>query len=170
VLRQLDLRGADCMTVEDAEMDCAQRSLQAFPPSFRRAHTPGDTDVPIDIGRRLLPLRKWLRLASVNHVRDGTAVGKLEGDLLTVQGYYNVCHDAVTRQDLSRGFFFDQDPASLRKVMPVASGGIHAGPDAPVARLAGFTAQSFPAAEIRLEHACRRPSGCLGIACSPLLK
>ena len=46
---------------------------------------------------------------------------------MTVQGYYNVCHDAVTKQDLSRGIFFDQNWADLRKVMPVASGGIHAG-------------------------------------------
>jgi len=46
---------------------------------------------------------------------------------MTVQGYYSVCRDAVTRQDLPRGLFFDQDWADLRKVMPVASGGIHAG-------------------------------------------
>ncbi|MGT2490690.1 RuBisCO large subunit C-terminal-like domain-containing protein [Cupriavidus basilensis] len=54
-------------------------------------------------------------------------MGKLEGDPLTVQGYYNVCRDAYTKTDLTRGLFFDQDWASLRKVMPVASGGIHAG-------------------------------------------
>src|SRR5229473_3465472 len=46
---------------------------------------------------------------------------------MTVQGYYNVCRDSYTRQDLPRGLFFDQDWADLRKVMPVASGGIHAG-------------------------------------------
>ena len=72
-------------------------------------------------------IAKWLRLAGVDHLHAGTAVGKLEGDPMTVQGYYNVCHDAVTKQDLSRGIFFDQDWADLRKVMPVASGGIHAG-------------------------------------------
>ncbi len=44
-----------------------------------------------------------------------------------MQGFYNVCRDTVTRQDLQRGLFFDQDWADLRKVMPVASGGIHAG-------------------------------------------
>ena len=33
----------------------------------------------------------------------------------------------MTRADLQRGLFFDQDWADLRKVMPVASGGIHAG-------------------------------------------
>ena len=72
-------------------------------------------------------IAKWLRLAGVDHLHAGTAVGKLEGDPMTVQGYYNVCRDAVTKQDLSRGIFFDQDWADLRKVMPVASGGIHAG-------------------------------------------
>ena len=72
-------------------------------------------------------IAKWLRLAGVDHLHAGTAVGKLEGDPMTVQGYYNVCRDAYTRQDLQRGLFFDQDWADLRKVMPVASGGIHAG-------------------------------------------
>src|SRR5437588_276048 len=72
-------------------------------------------------------IAKWLRLAGVDHLHAGTAVGKLEGDPLTVQGYYNVCRDSFTRQDLPRGTFFDQDWCDLRKVMPVASGGIHAG-------------------------------------------
>ena len=72
-------------------------------------------------------IAKWLRLAGVDHLHCGTAVGKLEGDPLTVQGFYNVCRDAYTKQDLSRGLFFDQDWADLRKVLPVASGGIHAG-------------------------------------------
>jgi ribulose-bisphosphate carboxylase large chain len=72
-------------------------------------------------------IAKWLRLAGVDHLHAGTAVGKLEGDPMTVQGFYNVCRDACTRRDLQRGLFFDQDWADLRKVMPVASGGIHAG-------------------------------------------
>src|SRR6266705_2748930 len=72
-------------------------------------------------------IAKWLRLAGVDHLHAGTAVGKLEGDPLTVQGFYNVCRDAYTHTDLQRGIFFDQDWADLRKVMPVASGGIHAG-------------------------------------------
>ena len=54
-------------------------------------------------------IAKWLRLAGVDHLHAGTAVGKLEGDPLTVQGYYNVCRDSYTRQDLPRGIFFDQD-------------------------------------------------------------
>jgi ribulose-bisphosphate carboxylase large chain len=72
-------------------------------------------------------IAKWLRLCGVDHLHAGTAVGKLEGDPMTVQGYYNVCRDSRTRADLQRGIFFDQDWGGLRKVMPVASGGIHAG-------------------------------------------
>ena len=72
-------------------------------------------------------IAKWMRLAGVDHIHAGTAVGKLEGDPLTVQGFYNVCREPYNRQDLARGLFFDQDWADLRKVMPVASGGIHAG-------------------------------------------
>ncbi|MFM2035983.1 MAG: ribulose-bisphosphate carboxylase large subunit [Pseudomonadota bacterium] len=72
-------------------------------------------------------IAKWLRLAGCDHLHTGTAVGKLEGDPLTVQGYYNVCRDSYTRTDLSRGLFFDMDWADTKKVMPVASGGIHAG-------------------------------------------
>jgi ribulose-bisphosphate carboxylase large chain len=72
-------------------------------------------------------IAKWLRMAGVDHLHAGTAVGKLEGDPATVQGFYNVCRDTFTRADLSRGLFVDQPWASLRRVMPVASGGIHAG-------------------------------------------
>ncbi|MGC3987522.1 MAG: ribulose-bisphosphate carboxylase large subunit [Pseudorhodoferax sp.] len=72
-------------------------------------------------------IAKWLRLAGVDHMHTGTAVGKLEGDPLTVQGVYNVCRDSYTRVDLPRGLFFDMDWCDMKKVMPVASGGIHAG-------------------------------------------
>jgi len=72
-------------------------------------------------------IAKWLRLAGVDHLHAGTAVGKLEGDPMTVQGYYNVLRETQNEVDLQRGIFFDQDWADLRKVMPVASGGIHAG-------------------------------------------
>jgi len=72
-------------------------------------------------------IAKWLRLAGVDHLHAGTAVGKLEGDPLTVQGYYHVCRDRYTKTDLARGLFFDMDWCDLKKVMPVASGGIHAG-------------------------------------------
>ncbi len=72
-------------------------------------------------------IAKWCRLAGVDHLHCGTAVGKLEGDPLTVQGYYNVCRESHNEVDLPRGIFFEQDWADLNKVMPVASGGIHAG-------------------------------------------
>ena len=72
-------------------------------------------------------MAKWLRLAGCDHMHAGTAVGKLEGDPKTVQGFYNVCRESYNKQDLERGLFYDQDWADLNKVMPVASGGIHAG-------------------------------------------
>ncbi len=72
-------------------------------------------------------IAKWLRLAGVDHLHTGTAVGKLEGDPMTVQGFYNVCREAKNEVDLQRGLFFEQDWCDIRKVMPVASGGIHAG-------------------------------------------
>src|ERR1700747_3317358 len=71
-------------------------------------------------------IAKWLRLAGVDHLHAGPRVGKLEGDPMTVQGFYNVCREPKLAIDLPRGIFFDQDWAGLRKVMPVASGGIHA--------------------------------------------
>ncbi|MDE1922114.1 MAG: form I ribulose bisphosphate carboxylase large subunit [Gammaproteobacteria bacterium] len=72
-------------------------------------------------------IAKWMRMAGVDHIHAGTVVGKLEGDPNVIQGIYSVCRDAVTRKNLQQGLFFDQDWAGLRKVMPVASGGIHAG-------------------------------------------
>jgi ribulose-bisphosphate carboxylase large chain len=72
-------------------------------------------------------IAKWMRMAGVDHIHAGTIVGKLEGDPNVVQGIYATCRDSVTKQNLQQGIFFDQDWASLRKIMPVASGGIHAG-------------------------------------------
>jgi ribulose-bisphosphate carboxylase large chain len=72
-------------------------------------------------------IAKWMRMAGVDHLHAGTAVGKLEGDPPTVQGYYDVCRETASKANLARGLHFDQDWAGLRKVMPVASGGIHAG-------------------------------------------
>src|SRR5580692_3451604 len=72
-------------------------------------------------------IAKWMRLAGVDHIHAGTVVGKLEGDPLTVRGYYDVCREDFNPMRLEHGIFFDQHWASLRKVMPVASGGIHAG-------------------------------------------
>jgi ribulose-bisphosphate carboxylase large chain len=72
-------------------------------------------------------ISKWMRLAGVDHIHAGTVVGKLEGDPNSVQGFYNVLREDRNALDLQRGIFFDQDWAGLHGVMPVASGGIHAG-------------------------------------------
>jgi ribulose-bisphosphate carboxylase large chain len=70
---------------------------------------------------------KWMRMAGVDHIHAGTVVGKLEGDPLMIKGFYDTLRESRTPASLEHGLFFDQDWASLRKVMPVASGGIHAG-------------------------------------------
>ncbi|MGA7869956.1 MAG: ribulose-bisphosphate carboxylase large subunit [Candidatus Binatus sp.] len=70
---------------------------------------------------------KWMRMAGVDHIHAGTVVGKLEGDPQMIKGYYDTLRENRTPASLETGLFFDQDWASLRKVMPVASGGIHAG-------------------------------------------
>jgi ribulose-bisphosphate carboxylase large chain len=72
-------------------------------------------------------IAKWMRMAGVDHIHAGTVVGKLEGDPNVIKGIYSVCRDSFTKKNLEQGVFFDQDWASLRKMMPVASGGIHAG-------------------------------------------
>ncbi len=72
-------------------------------------------------------ISKWMRMAGVDHIHAGTVVGKLEGDPNVVRGIYDTLREPFTPTNLQHGLFFDQDWASLRKVMPVASGGIHAG-------------------------------------------
>ena len=70
---------------------------------------------------------KWMRMSGVDHIHAGTVVGKLEGDPLMIKGFYNTLLDFKTGVDLPQGLFFAQDWASLRKCVPVASGGIHCG-------------------------------------------
>mmetsp|Transcript_7950 Transcript_7950/g.27060 ORF Transcript_7950/g.27060 Transcript_7950/m.27060 type:complete len:488 (+) Transcript_7950:54-1517(+) len=70
---------------------------------------------------------KWMRMCGVDHIHAGTVVGKLEGDPAMVKGFYNSLLLPVMEVDLARGIFFDMDWASLRKCLPVASGGIHCG-------------------------------------------
>jgi len=70
---------------------------------------------------------KWMRMAGVDHIHAGTVVGKLEGDPLMVKGFYHTLLDVKTYVNLPQGLFFAQDWASLRKCLPVASGGIHCG-------------------------------------------
>jgi ribulose-bisphosphate carboxylase large chain len=72
-------------------------------------------------------IAKWMRLAGVDHIHAGTVVGKLEGDPNTTRGYYDICREEKNPMQLEHGVFFDQEWASLNKMMPVASGGIHAG-------------------------------------------
>jgi ribulose-bisphosphate carboxylase large chain len=72
-------------------------------------------------------IAKWMRLAGVDHIHAGTVVGKLEGDPATTRGYYDICRQDFNPMKLEHGVFFDQPWASLNQMMPVASGGIHAG-------------------------------------------
>jgi len=72
-------------------------------------------------------IAKWCRLLGVDHIHAGTVVGKLEGDPSTTRGYYDTCRLAHVDADPARGLYFDQDWGSMPGVMPVASGGIHAG-------------------------------------------
>ena len=70
---------------------------------------------------------KWMRMSGVDHIHAGTVVGKLEGDPLMIKGFYNTLLDFKSDINLPCGMFFAQDWASLRKCVPVASGGIHCG-------------------------------------------
>jgi ribulose-bisphosphate carboxylase large chain len=70
---------------------------------------------------------KWMRMAGVDHIHAGTVVGKLEGDPIITRGFYKTLLLPKLERNLQEGLFFDMEWASLRKLMPVASGGIHAG-------------------------------------------
>jgi ribulose-bisphosphate carboxylase large chain len=72
-------------------------------------------------------IAKWCRLIGVDHIHAGTVVGKLEGDPNMIRGYYDTLRGNSVPADPLHGLFFDQDWASMPAVMPVASGGIHAG-------------------------------------------
>ncbi|MCW2944873.1 MAG: Ribulose-bisphosphate carboxylase [Actinoallomurus sp.] len=72
-------------------------------------------------------IAKWMRLAGVDHIHAGTVVGKLEGDPNMVRGYYDTLLLDRVGADPVKGLYFDQEWASMPSVMPVASGGIHAG-------------------------------------------
>jgi ribulose-bisphosphate carboxylase large chain len=72
-------------------------------------------------------LAKWMRLAGVDHIHSGTVVGKLEGDPNAIRGYYDTLRLNHVDADPVKGLYFDQDWISMPGVMPVASGGIHAG-------------------------------------------
>ncbi len=72
-------------------------------------------------------ISKWMRLTGVDHIHAGTIVGKLEGDPNTVRGFYDTLRENKVAPNPVYGLFFEQDWASVPGVMPVASGGIHAG-------------------------------------------
>ncbi|HZS22858.1 MAG TPA: form I ribulose bisphosphate carboxylase large subunit [Pseudonocardiaceae bacterium] len=72
-------------------------------------------------------LAKWMRLAGVDHIHSGTVVGKLEGDPNMIRGYYDTLRLMKVEKNPRLGIYFDQDWGSMPGVMPVASGGIHAG-------------------------------------------
>lgn len=72
-------------------------------------------------------ISKWMRLAGVDHIHAGTIVGKLEGDPNSVQGFYATLRENKVAINPVQGLYFEQDWASMPGVMPVASGGIHAG-------------------------------------------
>jgi ribulose-bisphosphate carboxylase large chain len=72
-------------------------------------------------------ISKWVRLIGVDHVHAGTVVGKLEGDPATTAGFYDTLRLDHVEENPANGIYFTQDWASLPGVMPVASGGIHAG-------------------------------------------
>ncbi len=72
-------------------------------------------------------IAKWMRLAGVDHIHAGTVVGKLEGDPNSVAGFYRSLRCDQAEPDPVQGLYFEQDWASMPGVMPVASGGIHAG-------------------------------------------
>lgn len=72
-------------------------------------------------------IAKWMRLAGVDHLHAGTVIGKLEGNLNAVLGYYDTLRSNKLEANHLRGLYFEQDWASMPGVMPVASGGIHAG-------------------------------------------
>jgi len=72
-------------------------------------------------------IAKWMRMAGVDHIHAGTVVGKLEGDPNMVAGYYDTLRCNTAEPDPVKGLYFEQDWASMPGVMPVASGGIHAG-------------------------------------------
>ncbi|WP_412750937.1 form I ribulose bisphosphate carboxylase large subunit [Krasilnikovia sp. M28-CT-15] len=72
-------------------------------------------------------IAKWCRLIGVDHVHAGTVVGKLEGDPATTRGFYDTLRLDHVPANPANGIYLEQDWASMPGVMPVASGGIHAG-------------------------------------------
>jgi ribulose-bisphosphate carboxylase large chain len=66
-----------------------------------------------------------MRMSGVDHIHAGTVVGKLEGDPLMIKGFYDVL--LLTNLEVNLPYGIEMTWASLRKCLPVASGGIHCG-------------------------------------------
>jgi ribulose-bisphosphate carboxylase large chain len=80
-----------------------------------------------DHGVSFRVIAKWCRMLGVDHIHAGTVVGKLEGDPAMITGYYDTLRENFIAENLENGIYFDQNWAWTPAVMPVASGGIHAG-------------------------------------------
>ena len=71
---------------------------------------------------------KWMRMAGVDHIHAGTVVGKLEGDPLMIKGFYDTLRETeYAAEPRARHSSSNRTGPRSIKVMPVASGGIHAG-------------------------------------------
>jgi len=76
-------------------------------------------------GVDFLVIAKWARLLGVDHVHVGTGVGKLEGTIAEMGERRRMMTAEVARA--GGGTLFDQPWGPLRRVLPVASGGLHPG-------------------------------------------
>ena len=72
-------------------------------------------------------IAKWCRLLGVDHVHAGTVVGKLEGDPRARRATTTRCATTSSRRTPSTGSTSTRTGPRCPGVMPVASGGIHAG-------------------------------------------
>ena len=76
-------------------------------------------------GVDFLVIAKWARLLGVDHVHVGTGVGKLEGTIAEMGERRRMMTAEVA--PAGGGTLFDQPWGPLRRVLPVASGGLHPG-------------------------------------------
>ena len=67
-----------------------------------------------------------MRMAGVDHIHAGTVVGKLEGDPKVIAGIYDICRETSCPRIRAR-HLLRSALGQPEKMMPVASGGIHAG-------------------------------------------
>src|SRR2546421_687891 len=95
------------------------------PPRHRAAPPPSPRQKTHGVNFRVIST--WCRLLGVDHIHAGTVVGKLEGDPRAIKGYYDRLREDYNPANPELGFYFDQDWVHMPGVMPVASGGIHAG-------------------------------------------